>query len=261
MCEVIDVPEEIKNKILSHIQSSNYICDGYARYVDEFIPIVEPWLTQSLQKLFPYVLVTGSILYLGGGPADLYWHIDADTRYWGSSYKNCTIPLYIDTIAGIKTIEDTESEFVDLLEKNIVDEGNSDEVELTLVDRNSKYVSKKYKVQTHLFEKNKAYIFSAGKPHRTLPGGMRISLMFNFITDPTLHNPKIYYLGSTSLFKHFNTIFQGKDEEKTEVAFKRYKDQNMDKNKLYYTTIDNAWRVCWINTFTLFKKLLNNNLI
>jgi hypothetical protein len=259
MCEVIDVPNEIIKNIFDYITTTDLICDGYAKYLDGVIPHVEPWLTNSLRKLHPHALVTGAIIYLGGGPADLHWHIDLDTRYWGPSYTNCTIPLYIDNVAGIKTIESVSDDIIDIIDEETVDEGEADEVSLTLVNRDSTFFKKKYKVYKHMFEEHKAYVFSAGKPHRTLPGGMRISLMFNFVTNPIIYNPKIYYGGSRSFRNYLNLIFNnGQLEEKAETVLQRIKDSKMDKNKVYYTEVNNAWRVCWLNTITLFKKYLKN---
>jgi hypothetical protein len=261
MCEVIDVPNEIMKKILTYISTADLICDGYAKYLDGVIPHVEPWLTESLQKIYPTALVTGAIIYLGGGPADLHWHIDLDTRFWGPSYTNCTIPLYIDTIAGIKTIESVPDDIVDIVDNETIDEGDKDEVELTLVNREAAFYKKKYKVYTHVFQENKAYIFSAGKPHRTLPGGMRISLMFNFVINPIIYNPKIHYGGSSNLRNFLNIAFDnGRLEEKAEVVLQRIRDKNIDKNKMYYKEVIDAWRVAWLNTITLFKKYIQNKL-
>jgi hypothetical protein len=248
-----DTIRQLLNQIvLDKPTSSRYI--AVADY-NKYLPIMEPWLSNSLQKIHSFFLPVTVYVLLGGGDSDTNWHIDYISGLWGNSLRNVLIPLYIENQAGFNYIEDDGIEYKSILNIPKVNNELDEKVTMTLFCDDSNIVEKTFDVKTQKMELGFAYDFNPTRPHKTCPGGLRVSIIVSYVTTPTITSPYIIqFTAIESIQKDFLqslfTIFKG---QKT-IDAKKGRDNFM--NTINKQKFDYGYSTAWNFAITMLKYYL-----
>jgi len=241
--------ESIRDFVVKqHPCSSHYLCRLPLSMLDAL-----PECTSMSRTYFPDALPVDCVIYLVGENMDTPWHVDTEPGIWGSNYMNLLIPLVIYGKASIRVLEED-------VYCSMVTHTNSDDdqnVNLTMVTSDVKLHTEQYRTQHIDLKIGNAYIFSGSSPHRTIPGGFRMSMIIGFVKDKNqlinLHYS--VYVGQ-EVAKMLAILFNGVQSEDPSVLAKRFDDyiQNLIQAK-DINQIDAGWRSTWMIAMTVLSNI------
>lgn len=187
--EEIDIPQEvIQNIVKKMVEIRPTFKERLINLkMSDFCQIVEPWIQDSLKDRFNFIKVNNCIVYMSGTGVDKQWHVDHIAYHFGRNFINVAVPLYIEKQAGLQIVDD---EKVDNCKHFLKAEPieNSDNILLTTLNENGTSVIETFSTKSGFMKVGKAYMFDGGRPHRTIPGGIRITFMFGISTKPVVKN-------------------------------------------------------------------------
>ena len=239
---VFEISHDTIRQLLNQIVLDNPTSSRYITVVDynKYLPIMEPWLSNSLQKNHSFFLPVTVYVLLGGGFSDTEWHIDYISGFWGNSLRNVLIPLYIENQAGFNYIEDYGIEYKSILNTSNVNNELDEKVTMTLFCDDANIVEKTFDVKTQKMELGFAYDFNPTRPHKTFPGGSRVSIIVSYVTTPMITSPSIHFDYTRKEFlQSLFSIFKG---QKT-IDAKTARDTFM--NSINKQKIDYGYSTAW----------------